>query len=167
MTDCMPTGRRRVFVLGIGVGAAMMASVMPVRPPVRLGRVVVPADVPVETLRQRLIDRLDQADVVARGDGVTIAAFQGRAGPFPYHTLEEVRATPDGVTFRHLRGPLPRVEETIAVTPTGPRTASLVHTGTVEVRGGLVGWIFGVLVVRPVFDAHARSHLAQIADRPA
>jgi hypothetical protein len=35
-----------------------------------------------------------------------------------------------------------------------------VHTDIVEVRGGLVGWLFGVLVVRPVLDAHVRLHMA-------
>jgi hypothetical protein len=28
-------------------------------------------------------------------------------------------------------------------------------------RGGLVGWLFGLLLVRPAFEEHVRQHLQQ------
>ncbi len=35
------------------------------------------------------------------------------------------------------------------------------RNGHFSMRGGLAGWLFGLLLVRPAFEKHVREHLLQ------
>ena len=66
----------------------------------------------------------DKLEVLERGSDMVLAAHRTRVGPLTVLTVETVRfERPHRVTFRLLRGPVPHVVETYALTADGEGTA--------------------------------------------
>ena len=88
-----------------------------------------------------------------------VARFEGRAGIFHYETVELIRFSDQGVMFEHLRGPFRSCIERFEFVPLADGAYALEHRGTFVMRGGLLGWLFGVLVIRGVFDRLVATHM--------
>jgi hypothetical protein len=88
-----------------------------------------------------------------------VARFEGRAGFFRYETVELIRFSDQGVTFEHLRGPFRSCIERFNFVPLADGAYAFEHRGTFVMRGGLLGWLFGVLVIRGVFDRLVATHM--------
>ena len=88
-----------------------------------------------------------------------VAQFEGRAGIFRYETVELIRFSDQGVTFEHLRGPFRSCIERFEFVPLADGAYALEHRGTFVMRGGLLGWLFGVLVIRGAFDRLVATHM--------
>jgi hypothetical protein len=149
----------RSLVLVVAAAAASR-----IRPTITLRRDEVrsaaAADEVVDRLRTRM---LGDGDVVAADGEGAVVRFPGRAGPFRYRTVEVVRFSDSRVTFQHLEGPFHRCRETIDVEPDGGG-ATIAHEGELAMRGGLIGWLFGLALVRPLFERHVADHLRALAD---
>lgn len=115
---------------------------------------------PTLTLRRSEVAVAIGSHVLARTESGVIRRFQDRAGSFRYTTVELVDVSASSVTLEHLRGPFLACAETIEVQPTA-HGCRLVHTGRFPMRGGLAGWLVGLLLVRPAFEKHVREHLLQ------
>src|SRR2546425_9788761 len=63
-----------------------------------------------------------------------------------------------GVTFEHLRGPFQSCVERFEFVPLADGAYEFEHQGTFVMRGGSLGWLFGILVIRGVFDRHVAKH---------
>jgi hypothetical protein len=105
-------------------------------------------------MRGDLVSRLLVQDANA-----AVARFEGRAGIFRYETVELIRFSDQGVTFEHLRGPFRSCIERFEFVPLADGAHALEHRGTFVMRGGLLGWLFGVLVIRGAFDRLVASHM--------
>ncbi|MGE0794736.1 MAG: SRPBCC family protein [Acidimicrobiia bacterium] len=105
---------------------------------------------------------LRSGKVLGGEPGRAVVRFSGRAGPFRYRTVEEVRFSDRCVTFRHLQGPFHRCEEVMHVEPDALGATTIAHEGELTMRGGLAGWIVGVAAVRPAFERHVGDHLRQL-----
>lgn len=104
-----------------------------------------------------------RTDLVARamlqeGD-VVVAAFAGTAGSFRYETVELIRFFDHAVTFEHLRGPFRRCDEVFVFLSVPGGGHACEHRGTFVMRGGILGWLFGILVVRSIFDRQVAHHM--------
>lgn len=121
-----------------------------------------PADV-VELFRSRM---RSGPEVVAASEDAVVRSFSGRAGAFPYHTVEIVRFEATAVTFEHLRGPFATCDERFDLTPTGDGSR-LTHSGTFTLRGGLFTWPLAVGPVKRAFERHVQEHMADMADELA
>ncbi len=99
-------------------------------------------------------------DALACSGSRVVRRFRGSAGRFRYTTVELIDLGGDSLRFKHLRGPFLPCEESIQVEAAAVG-CRLVHTGRFSMRGGLVGWLFGLLLVRPAFEEHVRQHLQQ------
>ncbi|MDE3076006.1 MAG: hypothetical protein KGJ86_11310 [Chloroflexota bacterium] len=93
-------------------------------------------------------------NVVVHGDGRVLARFTGKAGPFSYQTAEVVSRLPDGMSFEHVGGTFYACRETFTVRDVGAGRTRIDHAGTFTMRGGLAGWLLGMLVVRRLFQDH-------------
>jgi len=100
----------------------------------------------------------DDPEVIAADADRLVRRFQGRAGPFPYRTVEIVGFESGAVTFEHLRGPFATGHERFDLTPSGAGTR-LTHRGTFRLKGGLWTWPLAVGPVRRAFEAHVLAHL--------
>lgn len=118
-----------------------------------------PEDV-FERLRTQM---LASGDVVAGDSGGAVVRFSGRAGPFRYRTVEAVHFSGTTATFEHLNGPFDQCRETIRVGPGERAGTEVTHDGELVMRGGLIGWCFGIAVVRPLFERHVADHLRALA----
>jgi len=94
-----------------------------------------------------------------QGANVVVAQFEGRAGMFRYETVELIRFSEQGVTFEHLRGPFRSCFEWFNFVPLADGAYALEHRGTFVMRGGLLGWLLGILTVRAVFDRLVAAHM--------
>lgn len=94
-----------------------------------------------------------------QGANAVVAQFEGRAGMFRYETVELIRFSDQGVRFEHLRGPFRSCIERLEFVLLADGAYALEHRGTFVMRGGLLGWLLGVLVIRGVFDRLVASHM--------
>lgn len=101
--------------------------------------------------------------VLIRSGDSLVATFAGRVGGLRYRTVELVRFSDHQVTFEHLAGPFRSAEERFDVVSLPDGSPALEHRGQFVMRFGLVGWIFGRLVVRRLFEGLVASHMAQLA----
>lgn len=77
---------------------------------------------------------------------------------------------PRSIHYEHLEGPLRKVDETMGFVPTGGDGTLVTYGGTFSVGMGPVGWVIGLLRVKPLFDRLVKEHLEQakeIAERRA
>jgi hypothetical protein len=145
------------------VAVALVAAWRP-RPTIKLRRGEVHVAAAAEEVFERLRSRmLTGGDLVAGDQTRAVVRFSGRAGPFRYRTVEEVHFSGTTVTFRHLQGPFHRCEETLRAEPDAQGGTTVAHEGELAMRGGLVGWLFGLAAVRPVFERHVVDHLRELS----
>lgn len=152
-------GARRRWVgplLGILCAAAVARRIPrpPITLPVRWVRLEQTREQMETQMRTALASRalLQDANVV-------VAQFEGRAGMFRYETVELIRFSDQGVTFEHLRGPFRSCIEQFDCVPLADGGYAFEHHGTFVMHGGLLGWLFGVLVIRGAFDRLVASHM--------
>lgn len=114
----------------------------------------------LENFRARFGAAKDQI-IAADGDRI-VRRFEGKAGPFPYRTVELVTYDAHGITFEHVAGPFSQCHERFSFEsiPTGTR---VIHTGTFRLRGGLWTAPLAVTGVRRAFETHVRQHLEALA----
>jgi hypothetical protein len=126
---------------------------------VRLGR-------PLPEVLAQLREEVAGRAVVREGDAV-VARFAGRAGIFRYQTVELVRFSGHTVTFGHLHGPFRTCDEVFEFVPAADGGHTCEHRGTLVMRGGLLGWLLGILVIRGLFGRHVAQHMqASFGARP-
>lgn len=106
---------------------------------------------------------LEGGDVLIGEPSRAVVRFSGRAGPFRYRTVEDVRFLDSIATFEHLQGPFHRCREAIHIEPESSGGATIAHGGELAMRDGLLGWVFGVAAIRPVLERHVGSQLRQLA----
>ena len=145
------------------VGAATLAG-LTLSPTITLAEDQV--DVPIEP--DRLIEEFrrrfsqSEADILANGGDRLVRRFAGKAGPFPYRTVELVEIHADAITFQHLSGPFSQCDERFQLTPVEEGTR-VTHTGTFRLRGGLWTAPLAFGPVKHAFEAHVREHLLAMA----
>jgi hypothetical protein len=156
----VPRSVGRLSRLGLCFGVAQLFF----RPSLRLREHTVQFDgVERSEVRGRFQARLaDNPDVVVGTDDVVVARFAGKAGPVPFRTVEVVRLLDDRASFEHLRGPFVRCEEVFELRPGRDGTA-VTHSGTFTMRGGLIGWLGGLVWVRGLFERHIAAEMDHMA----
>lgn len=99
-----------------------------------------------------------------RPDGAKVVRFTTELRRRQVPTTELVVAEPpDRIRYRWLEGPLPEVEEAISFKEAGGAT-ELVYEGRFRPGRGLIRWLYGRVVVKPVFERLVRQHLQQAKD---
>ena len=111
-----------------------------------------------EQLKAQMRDGLAPR-ILIQDANAAVAHFEGRAGIFRYTTVELIRFSDQGVTFEHLHGPFQSCFERFKFVPLVGGSFALEHQGTFVMRGGLLGWLFGILVIRGVFDRLVAAHI--------
>ncbi|MCA1692915.1 MAG: hypothetical protein ABR540_22520 [Acidimicrobiales bacterium] len=104
----------------------------------------------------------ETAAVESSRPGEVVAQFEGHAGPFSNRTRELVRFTDSAVTFEHIEGPFRSCAERFVIGSNGSST-TVAHEGTFTMRGGLAGWLLGMIVVRPFFERLVADELVMMA----
>jgi len=157
----------RIVELGAFVAGAIAARAFTVGrgPPIRLRSHTVALDRAPEEVLARLRAQVEGApDVLMRSGDSLVATFTGRVGALPYRTVELVQFSERRVTFEHLAGPFRSAQESFDVVTLPDGTPALEHRGQFVMRFGLLGWIFGCLVVRRMFEGLVASHMAQLVN---
>ena len=121
----------------------------------------VPPDELLANFRARFADA--EEEIIVNDGDTLVRRFSGRAGPFPYRTLELVTYHPDSITFDHLAGPFLRCHERFQVDPTATGSR-ITHTGTFRLRGGLWTAPLALTAVRRAFETHVHEHLEALAE---
>lgn len=141
------------------VGVATLAG-LAVSPTIKLAEdqvdLPIPPDRLVEEFRRRFSE--SEADILADGGNRLVRRFAGKAGPFPYRTVELVEIHADAITFEHLSGPFSHCSERFQFTPSDGGTRAT-HTGTFRLRGGIWSAALAIGPVKRAFEAHVREHL--------
>lgn len=106
---------------------------------------------------------LDTANIESSRPREIVARFAGQAGPFSYRTQEIVRFNDRSVTFEHLEGPFHSCLERFLVVDDGD-ASTVSHTGEFTMPWGLPGWLFGITVVRPLFERLITGELDRMAE---
>jgi hypothetical protein len=150
--------QRRWAGLLLGALGALAVARRVLGPPIALPVRRVPLARTPEDTMARLRGTLASHALVQDADAA-VARFAGRAGIFRYATVELVRFSAREVTFEHLHGPFRTCVERFAFVPLADGGHTVEHQGTFVMRGGLLGWLFGVLVVRGVFDRLVAAHM--------
>lgn len=75
-------------------------------------------------------------------------------------TLDRPRA----IHYRWLEGPLPEVRETIEFVGIGDDKTEVGYQGIFSIGKGPLRWVFGRLVVKPLYDRVVKKHLQQARD---
>jgi polyketide cyclase/dehydrase/lipid transport protein len=98
-----------------------------------------------------------KVDVLERGEGFVLAAHHTRAYGLTATTLETVRfEPPEHVHFRLVRGPVPHVVETFALTEVGDET-KLEYSGELGTDLWVLGRLWGAAVARTWEETVAAS----------
>ena len=96
-----------------------------------------------------------------RPDGTRVVRFTTTVGRREVQTTElVVTEAPERIRYSWLEGPLPEVDEVISFLDTGGGT-ELVYEGRVRAGRGPIKWLYGRVVVKPVFERLVREHLEQ------
>lgn len=119
---------------------------------------------PEEVLAELRAQLEDAPNVIVRSADSLVATFAGQAGAFRYRTVELIRFSDRRVTFEHLSGPFRTAEESFDLVNLPDGSPALEHRGQFVMRFGLLGWIFGRVVVRRMFEDLVASHMAQLVD---
>lgn len=101
-------------------------------------------------------------EIIANDGDRLVRRFEGKAGPFPYCTLELVTYHADGITFDHLAGPFSRCHERFSF-ERGTTGTRVIHTGNFRLRGGIWTAPLALTGVRRAFETHVRQHLETLA----
>ena len=108
-------------------------------------------------------DNSESSRVIERDGNDIVAEFTTQAGRSTYTTLERVTLyPPERITFEHLKGPLQYAWEEFVFDEVDGAT-ELVHSGEfIWNRIPLIGWLGGVLYIRPRFERVLSKHMDQI-----
>ena len=146
----------------IPVAIAGSLAALAARPQVRLAIDEADIDLPpealLEQLRTRFLDARD-GEILAAGVHSLVRRFSGRAGAFPYRTVELVRFEAAAVTFEHLSGPFAECSERFDLLSANDGGTTLVHSGTYRLRGGLFTAPLAFGPAKTAFEGHVRGHL--------
>ena|GEM_PF-1426673 len=153
-------GRACLLLLGVLGASAVARRIAGPRLDLPVRRV--PLSQPPGQTMASLTAGLSRSVLVRDGDAA-VARFAGRAGIFRYETVELIRFSDQGVSFEHLHGPFRRCAERFDLVTLDDGSNGIEHRGYFVMRGGLLGWVLGMLVVRRVFDEHVASHLQSLA----
>jgi hypothetical protein len=100
----------------------------------------------------KVIDRISETERVVE----FLTDYRGRT----VRTVERVVLEPPHlIRYSWLQGPLPSVEEEIAFLTEGPAATEIVYSGEFSPRPGVLGWVYGRLVVKSRFERIVREHL--------
>lgn len=66
------------------------------------------------------------------------------------------------MTFDQVDGTFYAGSERFTLTSASPRETHVEHSGSFTMRGGLVGWLLGELVVRRLFEGRVAAEMARI-----
>jgi (2Fe-2S) ferredoxin len=100
----------------------------------------------------RVIERISETERVVE----FLADYRGRA----VRTVERVvLEPPHRIRYSWLKGPLPSVEEEIAFLAKGSDETEIVYSGAFSFQTGVLGWVYGRLVVKSRFERIVREHL--------
>lgn len=149
----------RAALVALGAGVSLRF-----RPAIELRPLAVEAHEEPAELIARMRSSLASGDnVLVTGADALVARFAGRAGPFRYRTVELVTFARDEVRFEHLGGTFDSCHERFAFRRVEGGATRIEHGGAFTIRGGLLGWLVGMLVVRGLFEAHVAAHLRAFA----
>lgn len=138
-----------------------------IKPRVTLRQDQVVLAVPPDDVLVHLRERFSQGPgVVAADSNRVVRHFSGRAGPFPYRTVEIVSFEPGAITFEHLQGPFAACHERFDLTLTSTDTR-LTHSGSFRLRGGIWTWPLAVGPIKRAFEDHVAEHLRRLRDELA
>ena len=109
-------------------------------------------------------DNAESTRLISEEGNVKIVEFHTKSGRFTYRTVEKViLRPPERIEFEHLEGPLVFSEETFILEETPHGATLLTHTGSfIWKRIPVLGWLVGVLYVRPIYHRAIRDHFAAI-----
>lgn len=97
-----------------------------------------------------------------RSDTEWVVEFVTEAGGRDVRTVDLLTLDgPRAIHYRWIEGPLPKVEETIRFTPVNGGRTKLTYSGMFTVGKGPVGWLIGLVRVKPLYDRVVRDHLRQ------
>lgn len=106
---------------------------------------------------RRIRQHFESGNVLVRDGDRLVARFGGNAGPFGFRTVELITFAVSEVTFEHLGGTFQACWERFAVEPADQGRARLAHEGWFVMRGGLWGWLLGLMAVRRLFVQHVEQ----------
>ncbi len=158
-------GLGRSLIVFLAGAIAARALTIGAGPPINLRPHTVRLNGPQEKIVAELRAQVDGApNLLVKSDDALVATFGGREGPFRYRTVELVRFADRRVTFEHLSGPFRSAQESFDLVTLPDGSAALEHRGQFVMRFGLLGWIFGRLAVRQMFEALVATHMARLVD---
>lgn len=97
-----------------------------------------------------------------RSDTEWIVEFMIDGGSRRIRTVELLTLDrPRAIHYRWLEGPLATVKETIGFAAIDETTTQLTYQGTFSLGMGPVGWAFGRLRIKPLFERLVGEHLQQ------
>lgn len=109
-------------------------------------------------------DNAESTRLISEEGNVKFVEFHTKSGRFTYRTVERVTLfPPERIEFEHLEGPLTFSEEAFTLTETPDGSTLLTHTGSFIWKPiPILGWLAGVLYVRPIYHRAIRDHFAAI-----
>lgn len=110
-------------------------------------------------------DNNESSKVLERDGNRLIVEFQTKTpNGTTYTTIEEVLLyPPERITFNHLSGPLQCVREEFIFEAVNARQTDLINSGEfIWRRLPLLGWLGGILYVRPIFERTLSKHLERV-----
>src|SRR5690242_12919343 len=119
------------------------------RIPMRRHSVVL--DGQTDEVMRRIRTHFEAGNVLVREDDRIVDRFGGTEGGLAFHTVELITFAGQEVTFEHLGGTFYGCWERFWVQPAGQAKTELAHEGWFAMRGGLVGWLLGIAIVRRLF----------------
>jgi hypothetical protein len=104
-------------------------------------------------------------DVIARAEGLAVAAHHTPVHFYTARTVEAVELEPPGrIGFRHLTGPVPHAVEEFRLQVVDGQT-ELRYSGELGIDFFVLGRIAGRLWVRPQWERTVRGHLEDLKGR--
>lgn len=97
-----------------------------------------------------------------RSDTEWVVEFATEAGGRDVRTVEVLTLDrPHAIHYRWVEGRLPKVEETIRFVPVNGDATKLTYCGMFSVGWGPIGWVIGLVRVKPLYDRVVTDHLKQ------
>jgi hypothetical protein len=131
-------------------------------------RIAAPQDQVFETIRAPYASRTPRhspIEVLARGDGLAIAAHYTKVHFYTARTVEVIEFEPPRrVAFRHLLGPVPHAVEEFVISEADGVT-EVRYGGEIGIDFFALGRIAGRYWVRPQWERTVRDHLEDLKRR--
>ena len=131
-------------------------------------RIGAPRDMVFEMIRAPYAGRTPRGsgiEVLARGDGLAVAAHHTKVHFYTSRTVEVIEFDPPGrIRFRHLAGPVPHAVEEFAIGEADDAT-EIRYEGEVGIDFFVLGTLAGRHWVRPQWEGTVREHLEDLKTR--